>query len=102
MSVGYQGNSNTLAVGWNAGGGFEWMFMPNWSVKTEAIYYNLGSQTITSYTYAPAYIFTSGSTTRTGDWLTKNMNQISYNGIIARAGINYHFNLGSMPVVTKF
>lgn len=98
-AVGYRGKANTVGVGWNAGGGFEWMFMPNWSVKTEAIYYSLGSQTVMSYTYAPAYRL---NTVRTGDWLTQNRNQLSYNGIIARAGVNYHFNLGSIPVVAKF
>lgn len=103
-SVGYNGTASSLAVGWNAGGGFEWMFMPNWSVKTEAIYYNLGSQTVTSYTYAPAYgLVAPGfvTPTPTGDWMTQNKNTLSYNGIIARAGVNYHFNLGSLPVIGK-
>jgi len=100
-SIGFQGNANSLAVGWNAGGGFEWMFAQNWSVKTEAIYYNLGSQTVTSYTYGPAYIFKNNGTTRTGDYMMQNKNTLSYNGIIARAGVNYHFNLGSLPVVGK-
>ena len=89
-----------MAVGWNAGGGFEWMFLKDWSVKTEAFYYNLGSQTVTSFTYASNAQLSS--TVPTGKWMTQNYNQISYNGIVARAGVNYHFNFASAPVVAKF
>jgi outer membrane immunogenic protein len=100
-AVGYSGNSSALAVGWNAGGGFEWMFADRWSIKTEAFYYSLGGQTVESYTYAPAYALRSSG--RTGEWMTKNYTPISYNGIIARAGVNYHFNLATVaPVVAKF
>jgi outer membrane immunogenic protein len=99
-AVGYPGNLNTLAVGWNAGGGFEWMVVENWSLKAEAFYYNLGGQTVESYTYAPASALRANG--RTGEWMTKNYTPISYNGIIARAGVNYHFNMGSTPIVAKF
>lgn len=99
-SIGFAGNSNSLAIGWNAGGGFEWMFSNNWSIKTEAFYYNLGGQTVESYTYAPAYAFGAA---RTGEWMTKNYTTISYNGIVARAGVNYHFNFSNAaPVIAKF
>jgi len=105
-AAGFQGNTNSLAVGWNAGGVFEWMFLPNWSVKTEAIYYSLGEQAVTSYTYAPAYSLAYNGAAgvahaQTGAWLTQNNNTVSFNGIIARAGVNYHFNLGSLPVIGK-
>ena len=29
-------------VGWTAGAGIEWMFLPNWSLKAEYLYYDLG------------------------------------------------------------
>ena len=32
-------------AGWTAGGGLEWMFIPQWSVKAEYIYYDLGHVT---------------------------------------------------------
>jgi outer membrane immunogenic protein len=32
-------------TGWTAGGGFEWMVAPQWSVKLEYLYYDLGSVT---------------------------------------------------------
>ena len=38
--------SRQTLVGWNVGGGLEWMFMPNWSLKAEAIYWNMGNMTV--------------------------------------------------------
>jgi outer membrane immunogenic protein len=39
---GRSGNPKTM-VGWTAGGGAEWMFLPNWSLKTEYLFYDLGN-----------------------------------------------------------
>jgi outer membrane immunogenic protein len=77
--------SNT-SVGWTAGAGFEWMFTPNWSVKGEYLYVDLGhhSNTLT-YTYTGA---TSTLTSTVRD---------TYN--IGRIGVNYHFGA---PVVAKY
>jgi outer membrane immunogenic protein len=84
-------------VGWTAGGGIEWMLAQNWSVKAEYLYYDLGSvQT------------SSGATSRfhTGPdylvWTNQTSAQTRFNGNIVRAGVNYHFNFASMPVVAKF
>jgi outer membrane immunogenic protein len=32
--------------GWTAGGGLEWMFMQNWSLKAEALYWDLGRMNV--------------------------------------------------------
>ena len=90
---------NGTQVGWTAGGGVEWMFMPNWSARAEFIYYDLGSvRTNAGYTVdaqihgAPQGInFINGS-------------QVSsqFNGNVARLGVNYHFNLGPAPVLAKY
>ena len=43
--VGVLGNGNNGSnsrVGYTLGGGLEWMFLPNWSLKAEALYYDLG------------------------------------------------------------
>jgi outer membrane immunogenic protein len=88
--------SGTL-VGWTAGGGVEWMFHPNWSVKVEYLYYDLGSVTSTSPLVAinpvppvvGSYALTRAST--------------RFNGNIVRAGVNYNFNWGyPAPVVAKY
>ena len=60
-------NQSNVLVGWTAGAGGEWMFMPNWSVKAEAIYWDLGRMNVntstvgvTSYA-APGYGFLANS-----------------------------------------
>lgn len=90
-------NSSTR-VGWTAGAGLEWMVWQNWSLKAEALYYDLGKQTgstiIANPNVGAGTIFTTtGATVRTRT-----------DGIIARAGINYHFNWGAPlgPVVARY
>jgi outer membrane immunogenic protein len=83
--------SNTQA-GWTAGGGVEWMFLPNWSAKAEYLYYSLSNgyaSTIVADTTANAWNYGIGASR-------------SYNGNIVRAGVNYHFNFASAPVVAKY
>jgi outer membrane immunogenic protein len=96
------GNSNTsnTLVGYSAGGGVEWMFMPNWSAKAEYLYYNLGniSTNITS-TGVPSGVAATTNSTRA--WLSTTANS-TVSGNIVRAGVNYHFNWGSAPVVAKY
>ncbi|HTV34579.1 MAG TPA: outer membrane protein [Methylocella sp.] len=80
-------------VGWTAGGGVEWQFMPNWSLKVEYLYYDLGSLTTVSPLLAGpvpvAYGVSQEKTTFTGN--------------VVRAGLNYHFNWGwPAPVVAKY
>jgi outer membrane immunogenic protein len=86
-------SKSQLLVGYSAGGGGEWMFSNNWSVKAEAIYYNLGTQSVDNIYYEAFRATTlAGSTTRA-----------RYDGVIGRAGINYHFDFGrAAPVVAKF
>jgi outer membrane immunogenic protein len=91
-----QGQQSQTRTGWNAGGGFEWMFMPNWSVKGEAIYWDLGR--INVQTASLGLQQTSTERTNTG-W---GRSSVNYAGVIARAGINYHFNFAAAPVVAKF
>jgi outer membrane immunogenic protein len=87
---------SSTRVGWTVGGGLEWMFTPNWSVKAEALYYNLGSSTFAANSI--------GATDGLGNVLFSNtpVTRVSYNGVIARAGINYHFNWGAPPVVARY
>jgi outer membrane immunogenic protein len=84
-----QNAQQNFNVGWTAGGGAEWMMAPNWSIKGEALYYDLGNTSVSNVTYLGGNAGRNpvgGSTTRA-----------YYQGVIARAGVNYHFNLGSMP-----
>jgi outer membrane immunogenic protein len=63
-------STDTTKMGWTAGGGVEWMFMPRWSVKAEYLYIDSGSTDLTI-----AGVTASG----------KLKDQI------ARIGVNYHF-----------
>lgn len=88
--------SNTQ-VGWTAGGGLEWMFLPNMSAKVEYLYYDLGrvSGTVVNTSYGLQSDILSGF-----ESATNYSGRIS--GNIVRAGVNYHLNFTSAPVVAKF
>jgi len=78
------GWSNTR-TGWTAGGGVEWMFMPNWSAKAEYLFVDLDSGGATGgFGWNYGYHFHP---------------QIN----VVRAGVNYHFNWGApAPVLAKY
>lgn len=72
---------SSTKAGWTVGGGAEWKFAPNWSVKAEYLYVDLGTNSSTIfYTYDTNGPFTSSVTASVGD--REN---------IVRAGINYTF-----------
>lgn len=103
----FMGNSslNKTLVGWNLGGGLEWAFEKNWSLKAEALYWNMGSVKLTSYTLGSAPLPPAqapGSYTSTPS-LTSSQVSVNYQGIIARAGLNYHFKSEAVPtLVAKY
>ncbi|HYA81354.1 MAG TPA: outer membrane beta-barrel protein, partial [Methylocystis sp.] len=93
---GGSGFVSDLRVGWTAGGGFEWMFTPNWSAKAEYLYYDLGSYSATTPQItiaAPSAVTSSAANCYHGH----------ANGQIVRAGLNYHFNFGEeAPVIAGY
>lgn len=101
IAAGYTafGNANlsTTQVGYTAGGGVEWMFLPNWSAKVEYLYYNLGNVSVTSVmTGVPFGVVSSPRL------LYSSTANTTISGNIVRAGVNYHFNWGVAPVVAKY
>ena len=103
------GASSALLVGYSAGGGVEWMFAENWSLKSEALYYNLGNMNVsTTAVAAPAYgqILANGpfidAQAYSGSGIMSGRSNINFQGVIARAGVNYHFNFGAAPIVARF
>lgn len=80
-------------VGWTAGGGLEWMFMPNWSAKAEYLYYDLGPVTGSAVNVA---LFGAPTVASVSQFSTR------FNGNIVRAGVNYHFNWGAATIVAKY
>jgi outer membrane immunogenic protein len=79
------GSNRTTRFGWSAGGGVEAMFAPNWSVKAEYLYVDLGTTSNSALLPTAAGFPLGVSLDRR---LTDN---------IVRAGINYHFNWGPGP-----
>jgi outer membrane immunogenic protein len=90
------GSFSDTRVGWTAGGGLEWMFMPNWSAKVEYLYYDLGT---VSYALSPLVNIQNNGTIFSSAFPQA---QTRFNGNIVRAGVNYHFNWGAAPVVAKY
>jgi outer membrane immunogenic protein len=83
------GRQNQILTGWNAGGGVEWMVSPNWSVKFEGSYWDLGRMNVaTATTAASGQTGIGGYNSNVGTGRTS----VSYSGVIAKAGVNYHFN----------
>ncbi len=66
-------------TGWTAGGGIEWAFLPNWSLKAEYLFADFGSS---QYINPPVVIGTDIFNSR-NVLLTDN---------IVRVGLNYRFN----------
>ncbi len=104
----YHGDNSQsqLLTGWNAGGGFEWMFQPNWSLKTEAIYWNLGNMNVSTNSVAVSPVNSVSVGGNSIPFITNSIasgiTTINYQGVIARAGINHHFTMSSSPVAAKF
>lgn len=89
QSVSSVGHISTARVGWTLGGGIEWKFSPDMSVKAEYLYYDLGQANPTGAILdatraAPAGppFFNIASVTAS----------TRFNGQIARLGFNYHFD----------
>jgi outer membrane immunogenic protein len=81
-------NNNTATqTGWTAGGGAEWMFLPNWSAKAEYLYSDISGGNQNTW-------FNLGS------GLNNVNNHTRWNTI--RAGVNYHFNWGANPGVVSY
>ena len=72
-------------TGWTAGGGVEWMFMPNWSAKIEYLHVDLSG----------------GGWQGNGGWNWGWHDHPQIN--LVRAGVNYHFNFAApVPVVARY
>jgi outer membrane immunogenic protein len=75
--IGFPAGSSGSSLGWTVGGGVEFAITPNWSVKGEYLYADLGSKVLSYNTLALPVAVTE----RTAEHA-------------ARVGVNYRFNLG--------
>ena len=105
-----QGSSGSASsqtnMGVTIGGGMEWRFLPNWSLKGEALYYDLGTQTIvgpaltSSANIVTAMAPSSGvpaidakiaNFAGTQNATNRTVTKVRFDGVVLRTGINYHF-----------
>jgi len=96
---------STTRLGWTAGGGVEWMFLKNWSVKAEYLYYDLGSQSLfmgSTFGIWGGPINIAGVNTGQVISVSYFNSNSHFNSNIVRAGVNYHTNFASGPVIAKF
>ncbi|MBM3574771.1 MAG: porin family protein [Alphaproteobacteria bacterium] len=92
---------SNVQVGWTAGGGAEWMFMPNWSAKAEYLYYDLGGNNLEVNTVA--YSLGSGAVVSSSSAFYTASNISGHpTGNLVRAGVNYHMNLSPSAIVAKY
>jgi outer membrane immunogenic protein len=82
----YPSTTDSNRAGWTVGGGVEWGFAPQWSVKAEGLYYDLGRVTSLGPSVPLVTAFNEGA-------------HYEINGWIARVGVNYRFG---GPVVAKY
>jgi opacity protein-like surface antigen len=102
------GQYSGTRVGWSAGGGFEWMIAPNWSVKAEGLYYDLGrvqfvsSPTVIQAPAGPSGLLLYGFANPSAVASSVSATHLRFDGVIVRAGVNYHFNWSNPPIVASF
>jgi outer membrane immunogenic protein len=94
------GSVNDTHAGWTAGGGGEWMFLPNWSLKVEYLYYDLGSVTLSNG--LARNVTARGPAAGQTFYSIATQSSTRFDGNIVRAGINYHFSWLPAPVVAKY
>jgi outer membrane immunogenic protein len=75
-------SGNTTATGWTAGGGIEWAFARQWTIKAEYMYVDVAGLTYTSANSAAAFGFPAATIVHTHGDLKEN---------VGRIGINYKF-----------
>ena len=78
----YAGSSNDVATGWTLGGGLEYAFWQNWTLKAEYLYVSLDGQSFTETATNPPPGTLPAS-------LNANFSRPTFN--LARVGMNYRF-----------
>jgi len=84
----FVGSKSDTRVGWAAGAGIEWAFLPGWSLKGEYLHVDLGR---TDVTITDPVNFPGGFATY----------RFKHEFDSARIGINYHFNAGG-PILARY
>jgi outer membrane immunogenic protein len=84
---------NNGRVGYTIGGGIEWMFLPNWSIKGEYQYIDLRQGPRTTAIETVGGLGTAFAINRVDPRIQMHT---------ARVGLNYHFFSAPAPVVARY
>jgi outer membrane immunogenic protein len=92
------GSTSSDRGGWTVGGGAEWAFAPNWTLRAEYLYFDLGDGS-----YAPSEL-TSAFASGLRRYIIASSVTTAATGNIVRAGLNYKFGGPdyAVPVVAKY
>ena len=91
-----QGSDSGSRTGYTAGGGVEWLFLPNWSAKVEYLYVDLSSD---RRIVGPE--FSAGGAGLFGNAIAQGGSNVRFHTV--RAGLNWHFNpFAPAPIVAKY
>jgi outer membrane immunogenic protein len=90
----YAGSNDDTRVGWTVGGGGEWMIAPQWSIKAEYLYVDLGKSTYTA-NCTVAGLCTAPPIAQAAAYQT----ELRSHENIARVGFNYRFG---GPILAKY
>jgi outer membrane immunogenic protein len=96
LSPGAVGHFSGTRAGWTLGGGLEWLFLPNWSVKVEYLHYDLGAVQFAAgplLTISPTGAVFAGAPSASHSDTAIATTSTRFYGDLVRAGVNYHFNL---------
>jgi outer membrane immunogenic protein len=83
---GTTGGFSRTRAGWTGGAGFEWMFMPRWSLSAEYLYYDLGHAT-----YRLPRLKQYGDDGAALETVSAVQSTTRFDGNLVRFGIGYHF-----------
>jgi outer membrane immunogenic protein len=87
LGAGSSGTLSETRTGWTAGGGVEWMFLRNWSVKLEYLHYDLGGVTYSAGARTPVGFIPPNVGRPVGTNVSTATT--SFGGDIVRVGLNY-------------
>ncbi|HEY8261554.1 MAG TPA: outer membrane beta-barrel protein [Methylosinus sp.] len=91
-------SANAAQAGWIAGGGFEWSLAPQWSVKSEALYYDLGDMRLSTF---PSALINPAAPSSIAV-MNVATTRLRYDGVITRLGLNYHFAAPMAAIVAGY
>jgi outer membrane immunogenic protein len=83
-------SDSTTKGGWTVGAGFDWMFLPNWSLGAEYLHIDLGSTTLAQ-----------GPSVSGGLAFPASQTRFENKSDIVRAKLDWHFG-GPGPVVARY